>query len=79
MLFLLPATASAVLTVGKAIGIAATVFGIGAGIKRVIDFKKAKKRIAKEAKDYEEMAARINETQAQTDSEEEFDEILRDR
>ena len=59
MLFLIPAAAAFTVTVGEAIGIGATVFGIGAGIKGAIDYKKAKKLKAEADEDYQEMAYRI--------------------
>ena len=62
MLFLLPMAAHAVaatLTVGEVIGIGATAFGIGAGIKGAIDYKKAKRLKAEAAQEYMEMASRI--------------------
>ena len=63
MLFLLPVVAAkavaATLTIGEAIGIGATVFGIGAGIKGAVDYQKAK-RLKEEADlEYREMAARM--------------------
>ena len=62
MLFLLPVMAHAVaatLTVGEAVGIGATAFGIGAGIKGAIDYKKAKRLKAEAAEEYMEMVSRI--------------------
>ena len=62
MLFLLPMAAHAAvatMTVGEAIGIGATVFGIGAGIKGAIDYKKAKRLKAEAAQEYMEMVSRI--------------------
>jgi len=63
MFFLLPVLAAqavaATVTVGEAIGIGATVFGIGAGVKGAIDFHKAKKLKAEADEEYHEMASRI--------------------
>jgi len=63
MLFLLPLAAlkaaAVTVTVGEAIGIGATVFGIGAGIKGAVDFHKAKKLKAEAEREYQEMVSRI--------------------
>ena len=66
MLFLLPvaaayaaATAATAVTVGEAVGIGATLFGIGAGIKGAIDYRKAKKLKDEADEEYREMASRI--------------------
>ena len=61
MIFLLPAIAAhaVAVTVGEAIGIGATVFGIGAGIKGAVDYQKAKKLKAQADAEYQEMASRI--------------------
>ena len=61
MIFLpavLAATAIKV-TVAEAIGIGATVFGIGAGIKGAMDYSKAKKLKAEAEAEYQAMASRI--------------------
>jgi hypothetical protein len=60
MFFLLPAvTAALTVTVGEALGIGATAFGIGAGIKGAMDYKKAKRLKAEADAEYVEMASRI--------------------
>jgi TusA-related sulfurtransferase len=63
MLFMLPFMAAkvaiATLTVGEAIGISATAFGIGAGIKGAVDYQRAKKLKAEADEEYREMASRI--------------------
>jgi uncharacterized protein (UPF0254 family) len=61
MFFLLPAIAAqaVAVTVGEAIGIGATVFGVGAGIKGAMDYQKAKKLKAEADAEYQEMASRI--------------------
>ena len=60
MFFLLPVVAAATaVTVGEAIGIGATVFGVGVGVKGAIDYQKAKKMKAEADEEYREMAARI--------------------
>ena len=61
MLFLLPAMAAhaVAVTVGEAIGIGATVFCIGAGIKGAVDYQKAKKLKAEADEEYQAMASRI--------------------
>ncbi|MCL2044742.1 MAG: hypothetical protein FWG89_11455 [Treponema sp.] len=64
MLFLLPAAfvakaAIATLTVGEAIGIGATVFGVGAGIKGAVDYRRAKRLIAEAEEEYRDMSSRI--------------------
>ena len=53
-----PAVATTV-TVGEVIGIGATAFGIGAGIKGAIDYRKAKQLKAEADREYREMASRI--------------------
>jgi len=60
-MFFLPAVIAQAIavTVGEAIGIGATVFGIGAGIKGAIDYQKAKKLKDKADEEYREMATRI--------------------
>jgi uncharacterized protein (UPF0254 family) len=59
MIFLLPFVAAATVTVGEAIGIGATVLGVGAGIKGIADYKKAKQLKAEADAEYQEMADRI--------------------
>ena len=59
MFFLLPVAAATAITVGEAIGIGATVFGIGAGVKGMLDYQKAKKLKAEADEEYRKMASRI--------------------
>ena len=61
MFFMLPVLAAkaAAITIGEAIGIGATVFGIGAGVKGAIDYRKAKNIKAEADAEYLEMASRI--------------------
>jgi hypothetical protein len=59
MFFLLPAAAALTVTIGEAIGVGATVFGIGAGIKGAIDYRKAKQLKAEADEEYHEMASRV--------------------
>ena len=65
MLFLLPAlglgvkAAAAALTVGEAVGLGVTAFGVSAGIKGAVDYQKAKKLKAEADEEYREMASRI--------------------
>jgi len=68
MYFLLPFMAAkaiaATITVGEVIGIGATAFGIGAGIKGAVDYQKAKKLKAEAEAEYKEMAYRIRKRAA---------------
>ena len=53
------AAAATTVTVGEIVGIGATLFGIGAGIKGAMDYQKAKKLKEEADAEYREMAARI--------------------
>ena len=65
MIFLPMLAATAIkVTVAEAIGIGATVFGIGAGIKGAIDYSKAKKLKAEAEAEYQQMAHRIRQRTA---------------
>ena len=60
MFFMLPVIAArAAVTVGEALGIGATLFGIGAGIKGAVDYRRAKKLKAEADEEYREMASRV--------------------
>jgi len=48
-----------VITIGEVLGIAATVIGIGAGIKGAVDYSKARKLTARAEEEYREMKSRI--------------------
>jgi len=65
MIFVPMLAATAVkVTVAEMIGIGATVFGIGAGIKGAIDYSKAKKLKAEAEAEYQQMAHRIRQRTA---------------
>lgn len=51
--------AALTITVGQALGIGATAFGVGAGIKGALDYQKAKKIKAEADAEYQKMASRI--------------------
>jgi len=61
MIFLpiIAAATAATVTVGELVGIGATVFGIGAGIKGAVDYQKAKKLKEEADAEYREMSTRI--------------------
>ena len=60
MIFLPAMAAYAVaVTVGEAVGIGAALFGIGAGIKGAVDYRRAKRLKAEADAEYREMAYRI--------------------
>ena len=66
-MFILPVVMAATavkITVAEVIGIGATVFGIGAGIKGAMDYSKAKKLKAEAEAEYQEMATRIRRRSA---------------
>jgi hypothetical protein len=65
-MFILPVFSALTFTVGETLGLGATIFGIGAGIKGAIDYQKAKKLKAEADAEYHEMASRIKRQALQT-------------
>jgi hypothetical protein len=57
MLFLLPVAAA--ITIGEAIGIGTTVFGIGVGVRGALDYRKAKMLKAEAEEEYRKMTMRV--------------------
>jgi hypothetical protein len=57
--FIAAAATAATVTVGEVVGIGATLFGIGAGIKGAMDYQKAKKLKEEADAEYREMSTRI--------------------
>jgi len=59
------AAAATTVTVGEVVGIGATLFGIGAGIKGAVDYRNAKKLKEEADAEYRKMAERIRSEAAE--------------